>query len=136
MKIFSDRTDSVQHIDKPDREVQVKGAFMTSDQVWESLGFRVEGLREVLDKTDERRTREYAKFLEQESSRVGISVCAIFDIVKGALLDHFCNYDHLIAANGKKYPIHKALDDVSKQAEEIVTQKTGVDVLCFKRPGR
>jgi len=83
----------------------------------------------ALDRNDERRSREYAKFLEDRTGEVAsqIAIRRIFDIVYGAFSGRLCNYTEAVDGFGGTVPMTKVIADAQEQAKEELFKLAGVD---------
>lgn len=82
----------------------------------------------AVDKNDERRSKEYAQFLNDPSSREAIAVANIYSIVRHELFDYLCNFQWLIDGYGNKVYMADLLAERMVRAEEAILKKTGVNV--------
>lgn len=85
----------------------------------------------ALDRNDERRGREYAKFLTSgagDGEASTIAIRRIFEIVNSAYSGRLCNYSHAKTGNGDLVPISDVIIDAQEQAEKELFERAGVDV--------
>lgn len=83
----------------------------------------------ALDRNDERRSREYSKFIEDRTGEVAsqIAIRRIFDIVYGAFSGRLCNYTEAVDGFGGAVPMTKVIADAQEQAKEELFKVAGVD---------